>query len=91
VSRAEAKASENVRSTSIFKSIILLGIEAGVGVGVGVGSGVGVGVGVGLGARDTVILASSVSILSELKSSEFKSSPDLFFKGVTFSYRASIY
>jgi len=33
--RARAKTSKNVRSTSIFKSIDLLGIEVGVGVGVG--------------------------------------------------------
>jgi hypothetical protein len=75
VGGAGAKASKNVRSTSIFKSINLLGIEAGAGVGAG----------------ETVILASSIGILSELKSSEFRSLPDLFFEGATFSYRASIY
>jgi hypothetical protein len=68
---AGANASKNVRSTSIFKSINLLGIEAGAG--------------------ETVILASSVGISSELKSSNNRSLPDLFFKEVTFSYRALIY
>ena len=68
---AGAKASKNVRSTSIFKSINLLGIEAGAGAGAEVGSGVG------SGAGETVILASSIGISSsELKSSEFRSSPD---------------
>jgi len=76
VGRAGAKASKNVRSTSIFKSINLLGIESGSGIGSGAG--------------ETVILASSVGISSELKSSEFRSSPDPFFEGVTFSHRASI-
>jgi hypothetical protein len=33
VGGAGAKVSKNVRSTSIFKSINLLGIEAGAGVG----------------------------------------------------------
>jgi hypothetical protein len=51
------KPSKNIRSTSIFKSINLLGIEAGVGAGVG----------------ETIILASSISISSsKLKSSEFR-------------------
>jgi hypothetical protein len=70
VGGAGAKASKNIRSTSIFKSINLLDIEAEAG--------------------ETVILASSIGILSELKLSEFRLLPDLFFKGVTFSYRASI-
>jgi hypothetical protein len=75
---AEANASKNVRSTSIFKSINLLGIEAGSGVGSGAG--------------ETVILASSIGISSELRSSELRSLPDpfLFFTGETFSYIASI-
>jgi len=78
VGGAGAKASKNVRSTSIFKSINLLGI--------------GVGLEVGSGAGETVILASSVGISSsELKSSEFRSSPDPFFEGVTFSHRPLIY
>jgi len=72
------KASINVRSTSILKSINLLGIELGLRVGLGVG--------------ETVILASSIGIsLLELKSSEFRSLPDLSFKRVTFSYRLLIY
>jgi hypothetical protein len=71
-----ANASKNARSTSIFKSINLLGIEAGSEVGSGAG--------------ETVILASSIGISSELKSSDNRSSPDPFFKGVTFSHRASI-
>jgi hypothetical protein len=71
-----AKASKNIRSTSIFKSINLLGIESGLGVGLGVG--------------ETVILASSIGISSELKSLDNKLLLDLF-KGVTFSYRALIY
>jgi len=83
VGRAGAKASINVRSTSILKSINLLGIESG--------SGVGLRARVGLGVGETVILASSVGISSsELKSSEFRSLPDLFFKGVIFSHRLSI-
>jgi hypothetical protein len=45
---------------------------------------------IGSGVGETVILASSVGISSELKSSEFRSSPDPFFEGVTFSHRASI-
>jgi hypothetical protein len=75
VGRAGAKASKNVRSTSIFKSINLLGIESGLGVGAGAG--------------ETVILASSIGILSELKSLDNRLLPDLF-KGITFSYRALI-
>jgi len=68
---AGANTSKNVRFTSIFKSINLLGIEAGAGAGAGIGSGVGLGVG------ETVILASSISILlSKLKSSEFRLLPD---------------
>jgi hypothetical protein len=59
VGRAGAKASKNVRSTSIFKSINLLGIELGSGVGLGVG--------------ETVNLASSVGISSELKSLDNRS------------------
>ena len=59
---AGANTSKNVRSTSIFKSINLLGIEAGVRVGSGTG--------------ETVILASRVGISTESKSSEFWSSPD---------------
>jgi len=60
------KPSKNVRSTSIFKSINLLGIEVRIGVGVGLG--------VGLGVRETVILASSIGISSsKLKSLEFRS------------------
>ena len=74
---AGANASKNIRFTSIFKSINLLGIEAGSGIGSGAG--------------ETVILASSIGISSELKSSDNRWSPDLFFKGVTFSHRALIY
>jgi hypothetical protein len=75
---AGANASKNVRSTSIFKSINLLGIEAGSGVGSGAG--------------ETVILASSVGISSESRSSELRLSPDLFPFSAreTFSYIASI-
>ena len=72
----EANASKNARSTSIFKSINLLGIEAGSEVGSGAG--------------ETVILASSIGISSELKSLDNRSLPDPFFKEVTFSYRALI-
>jgi hypothetical protein len=57
VSRAGVKASKNIKSTSIFKSINLLGIEAGAGVGLEIG--------------ETVILASRVGILTKLKLSEF--------------------
>ena len=80
---AGANASKNIRSTSIFKSINLLGIEAGSGVGLGTG--------------ETVILASSIGISSELRLSESRSFelrllPDLFLFsiGETFSYIASI-
>ena len=81
---AEAKASKNVRSTSIFKSINLLGIEAGSEVG--------------LEAGETVILASSIDILSELRLFELRISelrllPNLFLFSIeeTFSYIALIY
>jgi hypothetical protein len=75
VGEAGAKASKNVRSTSIFKSINLLGIESGSGVRAEAG--------------ETVILASSIGISSELKSLDNRLLPDLF-KEITFSYRASI-
>jgi hypothetical protein len=71
---AGANTSKNVRSTSIFKSINLLGIEAGSGVGSGV--------------RETVILASSIGILSELR---LLPDPFPFSIGETFSHIASIY
>ena len=77
---AGANASKNVRSTSIFKSINLLGIEAGLGIG--------------LGAGETVILASSIGILlSELRLSKLRLLPDPFPFSIkeTFSYIALIY
>jgi hypothetical protein len=70
---------ELVKSSDLLvylNSVDLLTIEAGAGAGLGVGSGVG----------ETVIPGPRVG-----RSSELRSSPDQFSKGVTFSHRASIY
>ena len=73
---------ELVKSSDLLvylNSVNLLAIEAGIGIGVGVGLEVGLEVG------KTVIPGYRVG-----RSSEIRSSPDQFSKGVTFSYRALI-